>query len=82
MNTKIIFLELFLITLGTTSKGNSLNQVKEVVSVICNRNLIESLVPVPDSFDPNETHMTTQVIKKHCPYIFFNCCSDSEFAYL
>lgn len=82
MNKKIIILEFFLLTQSIINGGNSLKNAKEAVSIICNRNLIESLVPKPDPFNPDETHMTTVLMKKHCPYIFFNCCSDTEFTYL
>ena len=79
MNKKQIFI--IIIYLSNTVKNTEeiplIKKAKEL-TLVCNRNLIHSIIKTDESFEKEQNHRPSEKIHLKCPNIQVVCCSEKE----
>lgn len=77
-NPKILFLIFYILKLTSQDGGSTIIKKAKDLTLVCNRNLIHSLMTTDNQFEKEKNHQPTEKIHSECPNIQVTCCSEKE----
>lgn len=77
VNPKFFILFFYILKITYQEDSTIIKKVKDL-TLVCNRNLIHSLMKSDNKFEKEKNHQPTQKIHSDCPNIQVTCCSEDE----